>query len=92
MNLCYSVAKAAQGAYSKVLALGNFCKTTDVLLKSYNLEKFSVNINLLILPLVKHIFRAGRERSYCEFSLVSLSICSDYLKTIEVIRWEFYSN
>ena len=26
MNLCYSVAKAAQGAYSKVLALGKFKK------------------------------------------------------------------
>ena len=26
MNLCYSIAKAAQGAYSKVLALGNFYK------------------------------------------------------------------
>ena len=28
-----------------------------------------------------YIFRVGRKRSYCEFSLVSLTICSDYLRT-----------
>ena len=35
-----------------------------------------------------YIFRVGRKRSYCEFSLVSLTISSDCLGTVEIIRSE----